>query len=183
MLRPFTIVTLSILTLSAVGCGDDADNAPTTTADTGTAATDTGTTPADTGTAATDTGTATGDTGTAATDTGTATGDTGTSFNVVQDCAEADFPATAATTEQTISPWNTTIGKKCLKIKAGTKVTWTTPADFVNHPLIPGGGTTPTPIVRTPSGTTVSFTFANAGNYGFRCEIHASMKGSIWVVP
>ena len=70
----------------------------------------------------------------------------------------------------------------CVHIKTGQSVTWN--SDFVSHPLDPFGGDTPNPIQATASGTTVTFSFPNAGTFGFHCGIHTtSMFGAVQVTP
>src|SRR5689334_2689909 len=62
----------------------------------------------------------------------------------------------------------------CVHITAGQTVTWN--ADFTNHPLEPtsGVGTQPNPITPTSSGSTVTFTFPNAGTFAYNCGIHTA---------
>lgn len=68
----------------------------------------------------------------------------------------------------------------CVHIKPGQSVTWN--SNFTFHPLTASGGTTPSPITLTATGTTVTFTFPNAGTYGFECQIHTtSMFGAVEV--
>ena len=69
----------------------------------------------------------------------------------------------------------------CVQIKVHQSVTWT--GAFTSHPLIPKGGDAPSPITSTSSGTTKSFTFDNAGTFGFGCSIHGSMQGAVEVTP
>ncbi len=70
----------------------------------------------------------------------------------------------------------------CLEIKSGQSVTWS--GSFSNHPLEPGGGTSNSPIQVTSNGSTVTFTFPNAGTYGFNCGIHPGiMFGAVHVIP
>jgi plastocyanin len=70
----------------------------------------------------------------------------------------------------------------CVHIKAGQSVTWN--VDLTAHPLEAFGGDTPSPIQTTNSGTTVSFTFPNAGTFGFHCQVHPSvMQGAVEVTP
>jgi plastocyanin len=70
----------------------------------------------------------------------------------------------------------------CVHVKVGQMVTWN--SAFGAHPLQPAGGTTPTPIQLTSSGTTVSFTFSAAGTYGFECMVHPGiMNGAVEVTP
>jgi plastocyanin len=76
---------------------------------------------------------------------------------------------------------------QCLKVPAGTTVTFS--GDFATHPLIPSamrGNTTSNPIMATSSGTSAPFTFPNAGFYAYLCMFHGSddgsfMSGVIWV--
>jgi plastocyanin len=183
--------TLPLLTLLAVtglvGCGGD-DETPTTEADTGTAVVDTGTGTTDTGTGTTDTGTATTDTGTAtdapATDApADAPSDTPAAL-VVNGCADADYiDATMSGGMRKLDPWDTTSGKKCVKIKKGQSFTWTPTGGFTVHPLQPKDGTTPTPITATATGASKTIDFNNEGTFGYVCGVHASMTGAIRVVP
>ncbi|HEY1954319.1 MAG TPA: plastocyanin/azurin family copper-binding protein [Polyangiaceae bacterium] len=70
----------------------------------------------------------------------------------------------------------------CVHVKVGQSVTWN--SDFGNHPLAPSGGDTPTPIVATATGTTVSYTFSSAGTFGFHCNFHPTiMFGAVQVTP
>jgi plastocyanin len=84
----------------------------------------------------------------------------------------------------------------CIKIKAGSTVTWTGVAgpsgSFSFHPLrsYQTLGTQPNPIGLTSSGTSKVITFPSAGNYGYRCNVHGtevegvgSMCGAVFVVP
>jgi plastocyanin len=68
----------------------------------------------------------------------------------------------------------------CISIAKGGSVTWN--VDFTAHPLEVENGTSPSPITTTSSGTTVTFTFPNAGTYGFNCQNHPSiMFGAVEV--
>lgn len=69
----------------------------------------------------------------------------------------------------------------CMMIKAGQSVTWN--VLFASHPLEAQGGDAPSPIMGA-TGTTKSFTFPNAGLFGFDCAYHPLiMQGAILVVP
>lgn len=98
-------------------------------------------------------------------------------FMMVEGCAFADYidlSAPAAT--RTITPWDTSLGKKCIIIAKGQSVTWQGVPD-PSHPLGATGGTSPNPI--TNVATTA---FPSVGTYGFDCTIHHSlMHGAIWV--
>jgi plastocyanin len=101
--------------------------------------------------------------------------------SVVETCATADYVDQTATAAVTVTPWDTTLGKKCIKVKAGSTVTW---AASATHPLVATGGTTPSPIPTTAATAPQTLTFPNAGVYGFQCAVHLSlMHGAIWVVP
>jgi plastocyanin len=70
----------------------------------------------------------------------------------------------------------------CVHVKTGQSVTWN--ADFTDHPLEAAGGTTPSPITLTSSGTTATFAFSSAGTYGFDCMNHPTiMFGAVLVTP
>ncbi len=78
----------------------------------------------------------------------------------------------------------------CIKVKAGTKVTWS--GSFSSHPLAPFAslGTLPNPTPATTSGGSVEATFSTPGAYGYFCTSHGSeaatgggMCGGIFVVP
>jgi hypothetical protein len=71
--------------------------------------------------------------------------------------------------------------ERCLMIKVGQAVSWT--GDLSEHPLVPQGGTTPSPIVAIGNGFGVSYTFTTPGSFGYLCSTHPPMKGAIFVVP
>ncbi len=81
---------------------------------------------------------------------------------------------------------------KCLKVSAGTSVTFA--GDFFSHPLEPSalrGTLTGNPITSTSAvpdgGTTKTFAFPTPGFYAYFCQFHDStdsgmfMSGVIWV--
>ena len=176
-MRKLIFLSCVTLGLSAgfLACSSDA-TAPGT--DSGT---DTGTTP-DSGK---DTGTA--DSGT---DTGTpvdASADVDAGPQPVNGCTVfTDFTAADAGQATITGPGPAALpaqyAPNCIKIKVGKSVTWN--SGFVSHPLGPSGGDTPSPIVSTGTGTTVTFAFPNAGTYGYACGFHSlSMFGAVQVVP
>jgi hypothetical protein len=71
--------------------------------------------------------------------------------------------------------------ERCLMIEVGQNVSWT--GDLSDHPLVPQGGTTPSPIVAIGNGSGVSYTFTTTGSFGYLCSTHPPMKGAIFVVP
>jgi plastocyanin len=92
--------------------------------------------------------------------------------------------------EATVSVTGFAYSPKCFKVSAGTKVTFN--ADFALHPLVGGviesGVKEPyasSPIAHTTTGMTASFTLANAGSFGFYCDVHgpAGMTGAVYVQP
>ena len=120
-----------------------------------------------------------GDSGAAAVDAGSGN-DSGSSGTTVQGCGATDFEDhTAAGDTRTITPWNTSLGTKCYKIKVGQSVTWNGVPTSA-HPLgATTDGTQPNPI--TDVATTA---FPAAGTFGWHCTIHTGlMKGAIEVVP
>jgi plastocyanin len=89
-----------------------------------------------------------------------------------------------------------TYSPKCIKVSAGTQVTFN--GTFGSHPLVAGEvvGTTKVPAAPGTSplptnagglgtGTTATFTMAPIGNYPYYCNPHApiGMNGAIFVVP
>lgn len=120
-------------------------------------------------------------------------GDTGVKDAGNEAASEAAAPVNGCTTftDQTANggtitgPMNATPAQyspNCVHIKVGQKVTWN--VDLTSHPLGAAGGDTPTPITTTSTGTTVSFTFPNAGTFGFHCNVHPTiMFGAVQVTP
>ena len=101
------------------------------------------------------------------------------SFLVVETCAQADYvDARTNSALRTITPWDTSLGKKCLHISSGQSVTWNNVPN-PSHPLEAhdANSTQPNPITNT--GTQM---FPSAGTFGFDCEIHHTlMHGAIMV--
>jgi plastocyanin len=77
--------------------------------------------------------------------------------------------------------WDYTIQSNpshCTKVSAGQSVTWV--GNLSDHPLLPQGGDSPSPIASADGGMA---TFPEAGAFGFVCQNHAFMTGAILVVP
>jgi plastocyanin len=72
--------------------------------------------------------------------------------------------------------------ERCMRVKAGQTVTFTT-SSFITHPLAPSGGDTPSPIRPQVSGSGENFVMSTPGVYGYKCTTHATMTGAILVVP
>lgn len=99
-------------------------------------------------------------------------------------------PATAAdhTADASVTVTFPTGGLKyspaCIKISAGSSVKFS--GDFSSHPLTGGvdGTADPTsPIADTETGTSATFTFPDAGSFGYYCKFHvgSGMKGAVFV--
>ena len=96
-----------------------------------------------------------------------------------------------AGTVVTFANGNLTYAPKCIKVTAGTMVTFN--GSFSAHPLLGGevvaGAGVPAssgPFVSvTNTGTTKAFTMATAGTFPYYCTAHASsnMDGVVYVVP
>ncbi|MEO6954738.1 MAG: hypothetical protein ABI321_23260 [Polyangia bacterium] len=101
---------------------------------------------------------------------------------VIEGCNAVDYiDMTGATGVIAVTPWNPTLGKKCLRVKSGAQVSW---AASSTHPLEATTGSTPTPIPASPGvQTATTLTFSTAGAvYGWQCAVHTSlMHGAIWV--
>lgn len=74
---------------------------------------------------------------------------------------------------------------RCATVNVGASVTFS--GSFVQHPLVPAGGDSPSPIPHVtsdPPGGKLVVTMTRVGTFGFRCEFHpALMFGAIRVVP
>ena len=122
---------------------------------------------------------------------GTAAGGAGGSspdFMSVAPCTAEGNYMTGATVTFPASASDFSYSPKCLKVPAGTSVTFT--GDFSFHPLEPSthrGTLTGNPITSTATGSTKSFTFATAGFYAYFCSVHgpsdggSGMVGVVWV--
>jgi plastocyanin len=106
----------------------------------------------------------------------------------VHDCSQADATDMTAAAAATITFAGVAYTPKCVRVKAGTDVTFT--GDFASHPLVGGEFVdtikTPdpsSPITSTMTGMTATFTMATAGAYPYYCNVHASvgMVGVIFV--
>lgn len=88
--------------------------------------------------------------------------------------------ASDETTEVVIK--NSAYSPATIKIKAGTKVTWTN-QDEVKHDVAPdedyGNDFKPSELLS--EGASYSFTFNKAGTYTYHCTPHPFMKGSVEV--
>jgi len=121
---------------------------------------------------------------------GGAGGATQIPFMAVNPCNSEDAYTTAGDTIAYGGP-NLTFTPKCLKVAAGSQVTFvpaTSSDSFSGHPLMHSlRGTLPSPITETTTGAMKTFTLATPGFYAYYCEFHGSaddgnfMAGVIWV--
>jgi len=122
---------------------------------------------------------------------GTGGADAGSSaFMAVAPCNAATDYMTGSMITFPVSDSVLKYSPQCLKVTAGTSVTWK--GDFSMHPLQPStkrGTTTGNPIMSTSSDMMKSFTFSTPGFYGFYCQYHdpidtgTLMSGVVWVTP
>lgn len=95
--------------------------------------------------------------------------------------SQTNASSTTATATNTVSIKDYMFGPGTIKVKVGTKVTWTN-QDAVNHTI-----TADTPSSDAPSsmdvgkGQSYSFTFAKAGTYAYHCFPHPYMHGTVVV--
>jgi plastocyanin len=83
----------------------------------------------------------------------------------------------------TVTPYDT---NRCMKIKAGSSVTWVANPSFNTHPIEPLGGDEPSPFDALDAGGSKSLrvTFPEAGVFGYHCHNHpTAMEGVIQVLP
>jgi plastocyanin len=100
----------------------------------------------------------------------------------VQGCETDSFvDHTADTAVVAVTPWDLTSEQpRCVKVKVGQMVSW---ASSSTHPLIAHGGDSGNPIPATAQTTPQTVTFANAGTFGFWCNVHTTlMQGAVLVV-
>jgi len=94
---------------------------------------------------------------------------------VLNDCKT--FKDLSAPGDPRTIPWDIPLiaPERCMTIKKGQSVTWS--GDFVEHPLIVKGGDKPNPITDVDAAGKV--TFDTAGLFGYECNSHPSMTGTI----
>jgi plastocyanin len=110
------------------------------------------------------------------------------SFMAVTPCSvESSYTTTGTTVTFPAAALDFNYSPKCLKVTAGSSVTFS--GDFAAHPLDPSetrGTMTGNPIMLTNTGTSSSFTFPTAGFYAYYCQFHGAddgqyMDGVVWV--
>lgn len=118
-------------------------------------------------------------------------GGSSSGFMAVAPCA-AEGSYVSSTTTISFSGTAAAYTPNCVKVSAGTSVTFT--GDFSTHPLEPSalrGTLTGNPITTTgglpDGGTSKSFTFPTPGFFAYYCDVHgpsdsgAGMVGVVWV--
>jgi plastocyanin len=105
-------------------------------------------------------------------------------------CTEATATDLTGQTAVTITFAPYAYSTPCIRVSAGTAVSWS--GNFSAHPLVAFSslGTLPNPIPSTSSGTTASVTLSANGGFGYRCGFHGAeaeaaggMCGAVFVVP
>lgn len=118
----------------------------------------------------------------------TTTGTGGSTGSTVNDCDAATAEDHTADTDTTVQSMGLAYSPKCIKIKAGSTVTFV--SEFSSHPLVGGEFVNSmkmpdamSPIQSTNSGSMATFTFPNAGAFGYYCDFHvgSGMKGAVFV--
>lgn len=101
--------------------------------------------------------------------------------DTINGCTEATAEDQTGKADFTITFTSFAYTPPCVKVSAGTNVTFS--GDFASHPLVGGevsGGTKfpdPTsPITMTNTGMTATFTLANPGTFPFYCDLHTGLK-------
>jgi plastocyanin len=169
--------------LAPIGCTDNSGNGP---GNPGTGGGNAGTT--GTGGAGGTVGTG-GSGGTAGTG---GAGGTTPGFMPVLPCTSESQYVTGTTVNFPTSATDFSYSPKCLKVQAGTTVTFS--GDFGTHPLLPSThrgaqtGSPITPVTSLPDGGTAKdFTFSTPGFYAYFCAEHDLndtgnfMDGVVWV--
>jgi plastocyanin len=190
----FITVAVAVGGLAGLACTDNSGNGPGNPGAGGTSAGVAGSS-AGTGTAGTTgTGGTGGTGGTSSGGSGGTGGGGGTTpgFMSVKPCtAESQYVSNTTTINFPTSPTDFSYSPKCLKVPAGTTVTFS--GDFGMHPLEPSanrGAQTGNPITltsSTPDGGTKDFTFSTPGFYAYYCAEHDLndsgnfMDGVVWV--
>lgn len=114
----------------------------------------------------------------------------GSTEPIINNCKQSSAEDFTAMTKVTIDVQGLSYVPGCIRVKAGTQVTFN--AMFSIHPL--QGGTVTngvpkpdanSPITLTNTGTTTMFTLSNAGDVPYYCTAHATsgMMGAIFVEP
>jgi plastocyanin len=186
--RFFIAVAVAAAGLAGLGCTDNSGNGPGNPGTAGSSAGSAGTMGTGGGSAGT-----TGAGGTSSGGSGGSGGAGGTpGFMSVLPCTSESQYVAGTTISFPTSPTDFSYSPKCLKVPAGTTVTFS--GDFGTHPLSPSshrGAQTGNPITLTSSvpdgGTTKDFTFTTPGFYAYFCTEHDTldtgmfMDGVVWV--
>lgn len=89
--------------------------------------------------------------------------------------------SSSAVSSNTVTIQNYMFGPMAVKVKVGTKVTWTN-KDAVNHTITADNPSNDAPnSMDIAMGKSYSFTFTKAGSYTYHCFPHPYMHGTIEV--
>jgi amicyanin len=90
--------------------------------------------------------------------------------------------ASSAVSTNMVSIKNYMFTPAVIKVKVGTKVTWTN-TDAVSHNIVADNPSSDAPNTKLfAKGESVSFTFNKAGTYTYHCFPHPYMHGTVEVV-
>ena len=95
--------------------------------------------------------------------------------------ATADCPALAVPATHTVQIVNFAFNPSTITIAAGDTVMWTNQPTSVTHTTTSDTGLWDSGFLSP--GSSFSFTFTAAGTFGFHCNIHTFMTGTITVMP
>lgn len=95
--------------------------------------------------------------------------------------ASTNASSTTATATNTVNIKDYMFGPSSIKVKVGTKVTWTN-QDAVNHTITADNPGSDAPnSMDIGKGQSYSFTFKKAGSYTYHCFPHPYMHGTVEV--
>lgn len=105
----------------------------------------------------------------------------GMAGETINDCTAGAAEDQTGKADVTITFTSFAYTPACVKVSAGTKVTFS--GDFASHPLVGGevsGGTKfpdpASPFTMTNTGMMVDFTLASAGTFPYYCDFHTGQK-------
>jgi plastocyanin len=88
----------------------------------------------------------------------------------------------AAEGDQSVAIANYAFDPESITVKVGTKVTWTNSDDFDHTATSDDGAPAEFDTGELESEGSGDFTFEEPGTYGYHCDIHSYMEGTVEVV-